>query len=69
MKEKYQNYGEHDFYSYNYDAEQVLLGWSNEYIQLMESRTVSAEALIQWQKWFSTWKPHNVVCGFLHWVS
>ena len=29
------------------------LGWSNEYIQPMESITVSTEALIQWNKWFS----------------
>ena len=47
MKDKYQKHGDNEFYSYNYDAEQVLLGWSNEYIQWMESRTVSAEALIQ----------------------
>ena len=53
VKYKYQNYGDDEFYTDNYEPEQVSLGWSKEYIQSMESRTVSAEALIDCNKWFS----------------
>ena len=48
VKEENQNYGKHELYTNNYEAVKVQLGWSNEYLQSMEPRTVIAEALIQW---------------------
>ena len=42
MKEKYQKYVENEFYIDRYKAVQVLLGFSNEYTQSMESITLSS---------------------------
>ena len=53
VKDKYKNYGEYEFFANNYEPGQVDLGCIKEYIQSMKSRTVSAEVLIKWNKWFS----------------
>ena len=50
MKDKYQKYEGHDFYTNNYESGQVPLRLSDEFIQSMESITVNAEALFQWKK-------------------
>ena len=62
MKDKYQKHGEDEFYTNNYEPGELALGLSKEYIQSMESRTVSSEALIKWNKWFSAWKQYVDDC-------
>ena len=53
MRYKYENNGEDEFYTVNYNPGQVALGWIKEYIQSMEPITLTVEALIDWNKWFS----------------
>ena len=53
MKDKYRKHVEDEFYTDNYKLGEILLGWSKEYTQSMESRTVSSKALIECNKWFN----------------
>ena len=53
VKDKYQKHQDDEFYTNNYEPVEVALGWIKEYIKSMESRTLSWEALIKRNNWFS----------------
>ena len=59
-KEKFIKYGENKFYTNTCPVGEIQVVWKNEFTQSIASRTVSAEALMEWKNGsvlgMSTWR-------------